>query len=429
MKKIHFIPRMLISFILIISLTVSVAALHGDADCDDNLSIDDAILALRFATGIETPDEYQQRTADLNYDGKITTEDVRLIMRGAAGIDEIPDHLFSDWKTIIEPTCKNEGLAECSCLYCRKVLTKVLAKTDHNLIPATCSAPSYCSVCNECFGEPAEHIESEGYCLICKKCLSAPTITYNNKNIKFGSTSTSVKAILGEPQNKYKDTTEDKTFVVYVYYTDYSDLAIFTFTDGKLTQFFTYAAAATVSQGSSHYGLYCKSAPDEIGDISLRVYSDTHNYNLDYCFYATVGESYSMKSTTNYALNEKINFHLTNGLRAINGVKKLEYCSTASDVARAHSTDMGERDYFDHANPDGLRSSDRLTAAGINWRACGENIVAGSPDPYDMANGWYNSAGHRKNILNPNYTHLGIGFAFNRNASYKYYGTQNFYMK
>ena len=411
------------------NIAVFSSALHGDVNYDENLSIDDAVQALRFATGIAIPDEHQERSADLNYDGKITTEDVRFILRGAAGIDEIPDHNFTDWVTVITPTCSQEGLAESTCYYCKKKVTKVLAKTDHNLLPATCTSPSYCSVCNESFGEPAEHIESDGRCLICNKLLAPPTISYNYKQIKFSSTSTSVKSILGEPQNKYKDTTQDKTFVVYVYYTDYTDLAIFTFTDGELTQFFTYSATAKVSQGDTHYGLYCKSAPKEIGDISLKVYSDTHKDKLDYCFYATVGDNYNMKKTTNYTLNEKINFHLTNGLRAINGLKKLEYCSTASNVARAHSADMGERNYFDHKNPEGLRSSDRLTAAGINWRACGENIAAGYPDPYDMANGWYNSEGHRKNILNSNYSHLGIGFAYNQNSEYRFYGTQNFYKK
>lgn len=414
---------------LMFSFAVSSSALHGDVTYDENITIDDAVMALKFATGIEAPDEQQELAADLNYDGKITTEDVRLIIRGAAGIDEIPDHLFSEWKTIIEPTCVEEGLAESYCIYCKKTVTKILCKADHKIIPATCLNASYCSVCNESFGEPADHIENNGYCRVCNKCLSVPTIFYNNKTIEFGSKKEAVKSVLGEPDNQYKDATADKTFTVYVYYTDYTDLAIFTFTDNKLTQFFTYSATAKVSQGSSHYGLYCKSAPAEIGDISLKVYSDTHNSNLDYCFYATVGEAYSMRSTTNYILNEKINFHLTNGLRAINGVKKLAYCSNASAVARAHSADMGARNYFDHVNPEGHNSAARLTAAGIEWWACAENIAARCPDPYDMANGWYNSAGHRKNILNSNYTHLGIGFAFNQDSYYKYYGTQNFYKK
>ena len=140
-----------------------------------------------------------------------------------------------------------------------------------------------------------------------------------------------------------------------------------------------------------------------------------------------MGESYNLTKTTSYTINEKLNFHLTNGLRAINGVSTLAYCEKAAAAAKVHSTDMATRNYFDHPDPEGKRCGDRLTDAGVNWYACAENIAAGYYDPYDISNGWYNSEGHRKNILNSRYKYLGVGFAFNQKATYKYYGTQNFY--
>ncbi len=427
MKKLKFCFSLLIATFFMFNLALLSSALHGDVNYDEYISIEDAVIALRFATGIETPDEHQEHSADLDYDGEITTKDVRLIMRGAADIDYVPDHFFSDWETITPPTCTQDGLAQSTCYYCQKKVSKILEKTGHSIVPATCTEPSYCSVCNEAFGEPLEHIESEGYCINCNKLLFSPTLSYNNKEIKFGCSSSSVKSILGEPQNKYKDSNAEKTVVVYVYYTNYKDLAIFTFTDGKLTQFFSNATTARVEQGSSHYGLYCKSAPDKIGDIALTVYSDTLNNNFNYSFCATVGESYNLTKTSNYTLNEKLNLHLTNGLRAINGVAKLKYCDDAGSVAKNHSTDMATRNFFNHTNPDGKKVGTRLTAGGVEWTACAENIVAGYYDPYGIANGWYNSEGHRKNILNAEYKYLGVGFAYNEKADYKYYGTQNFY--
>lgn len=418
---------LIISFILFLSLPLYVYALHGDLNYDDCIGIEDAVLALKFATGLETPDEYQEHASDLDYDGEITTDDVRLILRGAANIDYVPDHFFSEWAIIKEPTCTENGLAKCYCLYCEKEVTKTLNKTGHNIVPATCEDASYCSVCKEVFGEPLGHTENEGHCINCNKLLLPPTLAYNNKEIKFGCTASSLKEILGEPKNKYTDNYSEKTTVVYVYFTDYKDLAIFTFIDGKLTQFFSNSATAKVSQGSSHYGLYCKSAPEKLGDIKLTVFSDTFNNNLPYSFCATVNESYNLTKTTDYELNEKLNFHLTNGLRAINGVAKLKYCNDAASVAKKHSTDMATRNYFNHLNPEGERVGARLTAGGVEWYACSENIVAGYYDPYAIANGWYNSEGHRKNILNPEYKYLGVGFAYNEKAQYKYYGTQNFY--
>lgn len=427
MKMFKRLFSIIISFILILSFPLYVYALHGDLNYDDCIGIEDAVLALKFATGIETPDEHQEHTADLDYDGIITTNDVRLILRGAANIDYVPDHFFSEWETISEPTCTENGLAKCYCLYCEKEVTKVIDKTGHSLVPATCEDASYCSVCKEIFGEPSGHIESEGHCITCNKLLLPPTLSYNNREIKFGCTASSLKEILGEPKNKYTDSNAEKTTVVYVYFTDYKDLAIFTFIDGKLTQFFSNATTAKVSQGTSHYGIYCKSAPETLGDIGLTVYTDKFNNNLPYSFCATVGESYNLTKTTDYELNEKLNFHLTNGLRAINGVAKLKYCNDATAVAKNHSTDMANRNYFDHINPEGERVGARLTAGGVKWYSCAENIVAGYYDPYAISNGWYNSEGHRKNILNSEYKYLGVGFAYNEKAQYKYYGTQNFY--
>lgn len=427
MKTTKIFLCVLLCLSLISSFPLSVSALHGDLNYDENISIQDAVIALRFATGIETPDEYQEHAADLDYDGEITTNDVRLILRGAADIDYVPDHLFSQWETVVSPTCVEKGLAKCSCLYCGKEVSKVLSEIGHNIVPATCKAASYCSTCNESFGEALEHEESEGHCIYCNELLSSPTLSYKGKEIKFGCASSSVKAILGEPQAKYKDSAATKTIVVYVYYTDYKDLAIFTFADGKLTQFFSNATTALVTQGSSHYGLYCKSAPNKIGDISISAYSDSLNNGFNYSFCATVGENYNLTKTTDYTLNEKLNFHLTNGLRALNGVLELKYCADASKVARAHSTDMATRNYFNHENPEGESVGDRLTKGEIIWYACAENIVAGYYDPYAIANGWYNSEGHRKNILNPKYKYIGIGFAYNGSADYRYYGTQNFY--
>ncbi len=427
MKKAKLFLRIIFSFIFVFSLTLSASALHGDVNGDDYIGIEDAVLALKFAAKIEIPDEYQQHIADLDYDGEITTEDVRLIMRGAADIDYVPDHLFSQWEIIAEPTCTEKGLEICHCLYCEKEVQRILPKTPHNIIPATCEKESYCSSCNEVLGEPLQHQEKEGYCINCSKLLHSPALSYNGKEIKFGSSDATVRNALGEPKNKYTDNYATKPVVVYVYYTNYKDLGIFTFTDGKLTQFFSNAPTTKVMQGSTHYGLYCKSAPQKIGDISLIAYSDTLKNNLDYSFCATVGENYNLTKTTNYTLNEMLNFHLTNGLRAINDVPLLKYCSTASKVARTHSTDMATRNFFDHLNPDGKRVGARLTAGGVNWTACAENIVAGYYDPYAISNGWYNSESHRKNILNSKYKYLGIGFAYKQTAEYKYYGTQNFY--
>lgn len=78
-------------------------------------------------------------------------------------------------------------------------------------------------------------------------------------------------------------------------------------------------------------------------------------------------------------------------------------------VARAHSTDMRDRGFFDHVNLDGLGPFDRADRAGVVARA--ENIARGQADPAAVLTSWMNSPGHRKNILDCERTRLGVGIA------------------
>jgi uncharacterized protein YkwD len=49
-----------------------------------------------------------------------------------------------------------------------------------------------------------------------------------------------------------------------------------------------------------------------------------------------------------------------------------------------------------------------MRAAGVTYRYAGENL-AGAPSVERAHSGLMNSPGHRANILNPNFTHIGIG--------------------
>ena len=61
---------------------------------------------------------------------------------------------------------------------------------------------------------------------------------------------------------------------------------------------------------------------------------------------------------------------------------------------------------------------------GVSYRAAGENIAMGQTSPEQVMNGWMNSEGHRKNILSPNFTQIGVGIA--KNAEGRLYWTQQF---
>lgn len=108
-------------------------------------------------------------------------------------------------------------------------------------------------------------------------------------------------------------------------------------------------------------------------------------------------------------------FAAVNRLRAAAGLAPLRFAPDLSTVAREHSQDMVERDYFAHQSPDGRDLRHRFARHGIsNWQRIAENIAynRGYEDPVAAAvEGWMNSPGHRKNILNRSLVESGIGVA------------------
>jgi len=99
---------------------------------------------------------------------------------------------------------------------------------------------------------------------------------------------------------------------------------------------------------------------------------------------------------------------LINQERKKRGIHKLALRSEVVPVARAHATDMWERQYFGHVSPDGKDVGDRLEDAGINYLIAGENLAL-APTLSTAHNGLMNSEGHRANILEPEFRKIGIG--------------------
>ena len=101
---------------------------------------------------------------------------------------------------------------------------------------------------------------------------------------------------------------------------------------------------------------------------------------------------------------------LVNVERGNVGAPPVLWDDALASVAYGHSVDMDRRDFFSHTNPSGQGPGERLSAAGVTGLTMwGENIAYGQSDPADVMQAWMNSTGHRNNILNPGFTHLGVG--------------------
>ena len=81
---------------------------------------------------------------------------------------------------------------------------------------------------------------------------------------------------------------------------------------------------------------------------------------------------------------------------------------------------------FSHTRPDGTDCFTVFDEVGVNWSSVGENIAAGYQTPAAVMDGWMNSPGHRANILNAGFKHIGVGYTYSQNSDYGAYWVQLF---
>lgn len=115
---------------------------------------------------------------------------------------------------------------------------------------------------------------------------------------------------------------------------------------------------------------------------------------------------------------------LVNEERSKQGLNPLKLSSKLTSIATLKSRDMADKNYFSHESPTYGSPFDMLHQYGIQYRSAGENIAAGQRTPEEVMQAWMNSSGHRANILNKNFTEIGIGYY--QGGSYKVYWTQMF---
>jgi uncharacterized protein YkwD len=77
-------------------------------------------------------------------------------------------------------------------------------------------------------------------------------------------------------------------------------------------------------------------------------------------------------------------------------------------AALGHAQYLQQNNLFSHTGANGTSVGQRLTATGYAWSTVGENIAAGYPDVASVMNGWIDSPGHCANLMNGNFTHLGV---------------------
>ena len=107
---------------------------------------------------------------------------------------------------------------------------------------------------------------------------------------------------------------------------------------------------------------------------------------------------------------------LVNAERTKQGLSALTIDTKVQQAALVRAKESAQS--FSHTRPNGSSFSTALTEAGVSYRTAGENIAYGQSTPQQVMNAWMNSSGHRANILNANYTTIGVGYTVINGTAY-----------
>ena len=123
---------------------------------------------------------------------------------------------------------------------------------------------------------------------------------------------------------------------------------------------------------------------------------------------ACAGETAAVSSSPAPDLRASV-LCLVNEARLEHGLPALQQDPRLQAAAQRHTDDMVANHYFAHDSRDGTPFSQRITAAGYQWAATGENIAQGPSTPQLVVQSWIASPVHCRNILAPGFRDLGVG--------------------
>ena len=104
---------------------------------------------------------------------------------------------------------------------------------------------------------------------------------------------------------------------------------------------------------------------------------------------------------------------LVNEERAKENIPPVTLNATATKAAQVRAEEATKS--FSHTRPNGTKCFTALAEANISYTAAGENLAGRIQTPERAVQAWMESPGHRKNIMNPKYSQIGVGYVASGN--------------
>ncbi len=338
------------------------------------------------------------------------------------------------WKvsSITEANCSANGVRVYSCS-CGQSKEEVLLSLPHDFASRGCGKRFQCKKCG-CEGELAKHRFEKNVCSLCDLVVSSPVFVCNTQ-LDYDEPAASVIQKMGKPTEVLSEGelkslvyASDPTCLTVIQTDSVGLWGVFTldpnaffYIDGQIVKAEGFSGKPDTQSDTSYrefgscrvYGFRDQLGSKKYYGMWLRYTECEYHYLTD------------PRITPNYEAQEKLSYYYVNALRAINGKQPLGWCELAAQVSREYSVKMANENFFAH---DGLYAN-RLSSAGVVWRSCGENVSQGYTSAYFVCDAYYNCADHRSNILNSAFTHVGMGFAIQKDGEFpvSVLGTQTFY--
>lgn len=164
------------------------------------------------------------------------------------------------------------------------------------------------------------------------------------------------------------------------------------------------------------------------GKIDIRdaaaISKDIVNGNVKKSTQEITNNNENEASAENYSEKAMEILELVNQERAKVGAAPLTLSADLNAIANERAEESSSK--FSHTRPNGAACFSIFDEREIDYSYCGENLAAGSATSEEAMQQWIDSVDHYRNIIDREFTELGVGFYYDENSPYGYYWVQIF---